>query len=178
VQTVPGPNRLVENLEAIRSLNPVLRTGALSEDLARLAAVLQGQTSIWKYRREALESQSAAAADGAVETSLQLARLWASEVVNRLKSKREIDQATRLAGLFQLVTPVSGAVVLETQQQYDQTGLKPVEPQTVPSIPEPTTAALVLVGVVLLAVLRRKLNRHRAINSSIANGEFPRARRG
>jgi len=166
IQTMPGPDRIIENLDGIRSLKPVLRTGSLSEDLARLFTSLEGTTKTWKLRREIVDSQSAAAADGAIEGSLQLARLWAKDAVQRLKSKRDIAQATQLAGLFHLVTPVSGAVVLETQQQYDQTGLKPVEPQTVPSIPEPSSGALVLLGVILLNVFRRKFGLQRSARSS------------
>jgi len=156
MQTTPGPNRVLENLEGIRSLRPAVRRGTVAEDLTRLIASLRGGTATWKIQREALDSQSVAAADGAIEGSLQLARLWANDAIKRLKAKREVEQATKLAGLFQLVTPVSGAVVLETQQQYAQTGLTPVEVQTVPSIPEPGIAALVLLGAVLMRVLHRR----------------------
>lgn len=156
IQTTPGPDRIIENLEGIRSLRSVVRQGSLAEDLARLAAALQGTTMTWKLQREALDSQIAAAADGAIEGSLQLARLWANDAIKRMKAKREVEPATKLAGLFQLVTPVSGAVVLETQQQYAQTGLTPVEIQTVPSIPEPGIGALVLVGLAMLMTRRRK----------------------
>lgn len=45
--------------------------------------------------------------------------------------------ATDLALRYHLVTPVSGAVVLETSQQYDEAGLRPVEKGSVPTIPEP-----------------------------------------
>ena len=57
---------------------------------------------------------------------------------------------------YQLVTPVSGAVVLETQAQYDQAGLKPVDPDSVPIVPEPETWMLIGVCLVVLltAVLR------------------------
>ncbi len=166
IQTTPGPDRIIENLDGVRSLKPVLRTGSLSEDLARLIASLQGITRTWRLEREVVESQRAAEADGAVETSLQLARLWANDAIGRMKAKREIEPATKMAGLFQLVTPVSGAVVLETQQQYAQTGLTPVEVQTVPSIPEPSIGALVLVGLGLLHIARRKLSPQPAVKSS------------
>jgi hypothetical protein len=162
IQTTPGPDRIIENLDGVRSLRPVLRIGSLSEDLARLIATIQGTTRTWKLARAVVDAQSAAEADGAMETSLHLARLWANDAIGRMKSKREIEPATKLAGLFQLVTPVSGAVVLETQQHYDQTGLQPVEVQTVPSIPEPSVGALVLAGLVLMQVARREANLRRS----------------
>jgi hypothetical protein len=49
------------------------------------------------------------------------------------------------------VTPISGAVVLETQAQYDQFGLRPVEAGTVPTIPEPEE--YLLFGVVLSLII-------------------------
>ena len=55
-----------------------------------------------------------------------------------------------MATLYQPVTPVSGAVVLETQQQYAKAGLQPVDAATVPAIPEPST--WVLLGLALLLV--------------------------
>jgi hypothetical protein len=167
IQTAPGPDRIIENLDGIRSLQPVMRTGSLSDDLARLIASLQGTTKAWTVRREVVATLSAAEADGAVEGSMHVARLWANDAIQQLKSKRQVEKATQLAGSFQLVTPVSGAVVLETQQQYDQTGLKPVEPQTVPSIPEPSTGAVVLLGLILLTFMRRKLGAQRPVKSSL-----------
>ena len=52
--------------------------------------------------------------------------------------------AVALASRYRLVTPVSGAVVLETQQQYDESRLTPVSQAqaTVPTVPEPHEWAL------------------------------------
>jgi|MDTC01.2.fsa_nt_gb hypothetical protein len=70
---------------------------------------------------------------------------------------------------YQLVTPNAGSVVLETQAQYDKHGLKqddkhglkqvdsattPMMP-TVPFVPEPSTATLLLSGSALLFRRRR-----------------------
>ena len=61
-------------------------------------------------------------------------------------TSEHLKDAEKLVVQLQLVTPVSGAVVLETQEQYDRHGLKPVDPATVPVVPEPGTAALLLLG--------------------------------
>jgi hypothetical protein len=62
----------------------------------------------------------------------------------------------KLAGEWQLVTPVSGAVVLENRQQFDEAGLTAVDPLTTPSVvPEPETWALLGVGTVVLLWLGR-----------------------
>lgn len=55
--------------------------------------------------------------------------------------------------------PLHGAVVLETQQQYDQFGLQPVNKNSVPTIPEPEFYLLlaVVLGVLIWLFGTRKL---------------------
>jgi hypothetical protein len=62
----------------------------------------------------------------------------------------------KLAAANQLVTPLTGAVVLETKEQYDRHGLKPADAMTVPAVPEPTALSLVGVAVVVCFLSRRK----------------------
>jgi hypothetical protein len=74
--------------------------------------------------------------------------------VQRLIQSRESEdraQAVVLASAYQIVTPISGAVVLEMQAQYDQAGLKPADPSKVPTIPEPEVWLLIFVVSGLLA---------------------------
>jgi hypothetical protein len=101
----------------------------------------------------------------AVETSDHLARLWANDEVRRIMVPGDTtltDAATSLAVRYQLVTPVSGAVVLETEQQYRANDLKPVAAGTVPTIPEPETVALMLIATVfILGLLYMKYGRGR-----------------
>jgi len=60
------------------------------------------------------------------------------------------------------VTPVSGAVVLESKQQYDESRLTPVSQATVPTVPEPHEWALALIACAALMWLvvgnRRRLS--------------------
>ena len=65
------------------------------------------------------------------------------------------EAAAELAISHQLVTPVSGAVVLETKQMYEDAGLTPVDAQTVPSVPEPETIWLLLVAGAVFVVASR-----------------------
>jgi hypothetical protein len=64
------------------------------------------------------------------------------------------------------VTPVSGAVVLETKAQYAEAGLAPTdgsEGPNVPTVPEPGTWALILsLALALLIARRRMLGARRA----------------
>jgi hypothetical protein len=89
-------------------------------------------------------------------TSGHLAKLWALERIAALSSShREADlaNAMRLAVDYQLVTPVSGAVVLENARQYQEAGLQPVDPATVPTIPEPEEWMLIVIVLFILAGL-------------------------
>jgi hypothetical protein len=156
LQTEPGPDRIVEQLENLRSLRSVLRMGALGHDLSELLAAMRGKTSSWKLRRFVAETEAAAQADHAVEGSLHIARLWANDSVKRLKSDRMLEEATKQAALFQLVTPVSGAVVLETMAQFTQHGLHPVDAESVPAVPEPGVGTLVIVGLLALRFARKQ----------------------
>jgi hypothetical protein len=87
----------------------------------------------------------------ALRASKQLERLWARDETLRLAKAHQRDAATKLAAANQLVTPLTGAVVLETQQQFTQHGLSPADPASVPAVPEP--GAFSLLGVGILAVL-------------------------
>ena len=159
VQSSPGPNRLLEKLDAATGVRSLLRTGDLEQDLRRLFATLApGQVAV-EMTRERVTPAGSAAEPGS-ESSLHLARLWAFDECARLRKRQHETEAMSLAVLYQLVTPVSGAVVLETQEQYDRAGLQPVPPSSVPMIPEPSGAALLLLAIGMIwfqRFVRRKL---------------------
>ena len=149
---------MAEKLDGIAALHSVLRLGDVRDDLQRLFTGLNGQTTRFELIRERKKLTGAETAVEGKETSLHLVRLWAAGEIARLCRERKIAEATRLAGVYQLVTPVSGAVVLETKAQYERAGLQPVPAESVPTVPEPTTWALLLAGLALLRVWsKRKL---------------------
>jgi hypothetical protein len=151
-QTQPGPNRIVEALDGLKGVRPVERLGELGDDLARLFDGWSGHASSLSVVRERTGPPSASTRPEGAETSMHLARLWAAEEVSRLCAARHFTEATQLAVRYQLVTPISGAVVLETQAQYQRAGLQPAPAESVPTVPEPSAGVLLLLGLMLFAV--------------------------
>jgi hypothetical protein len=86
---------------------------------------------------------------GAPKLSSHVVRLWARDEIQRLAASRSVAEAVKLAGQYQLVTPVSGAVVLETKAQFERAGLEPVSSDSVPTVPEPGTLALLGLAAIL-----------------------------
>jgi hypothetical protein len=146
VQTHSGPNRMLETLDGIKWVRSALRTGDLGDDLGRLFSSWNGQGTVFAWKRELMPAQGISRQSPAQESNLHLARLWAADEIGRLLHSRKTEAALQLAMRYQLVTPVSGAVVLETAAQYEQAGLKPVPPESVPAVPEPSTGLLLLLG--------------------------------
>lgn len=160
VQAANGADRIEEELDGVGSVKAVPRLGRLQSDLERLFAQLSGQRKALELVRVSEKLVKASASPNGKETSSHLARLWANDEVARLMTSQEKDaseKAVLVAAQYQLVTPVSGAVVLETAQQYERAGLQPVEAGTVPTIPEPEMVLLVaVVAAILLFVFFRQ----------------------
>lgn len=153
-QTELGPNYMLEKMDGHTHVRGMPRLGKVDEDLKRLTATWNPTGGTWVRTLEQRKSQPDAA--NTIEASDHLVRLWMRDELVRLRKGRHTDEAIPLATRYQLVTPVSGAVVLESDQQYTSNGLTPADPQTVPSIPEPTTFALVLLALGVLLMKRRK----------------------
>jgi hypothetical protein len=153
-----GPDRVSElfaDSPVLHVIPPLLGT---ADDLAGLLATWAGKGGELSWERSKLAGNSAVPA-GAVASSTHLIRLWAVDEVCRRaaeRSKDAVDDAIALARKWQVVTPVTGAVVLETQEQYKSAGLEDIDPATAPSsIPEPGLLWLLLTGVAVLWLTRR-----------------------
>jgi hypothetical protein len=155
VQTQPGPNRVLERLDGLKAVRAMLRLGDLGDDLTRLIKSWTNNAGTLEITRERVEPAAAQGHPEGTETSMHLARLWAAEEVARLSAARHAAEAMRVAARYQLVTPVSGAVVLETQAQYQSAGLQPVPAESVPVIPEPSGGVLLLIGLLFFAARYR-----------------------
>lgn len=149
LEAEPGPNRVQEALEPLAALRVLPVTGDLRQDLERqLAAWQPGAKEIRILR----QPQAPGARRQGPRTSDHPTRLWAAGEIERLLDQPKPDQkaATALALSYRLVTPVSGAVVLEKAEDYDEAGLDRPDNARVPTIPEPEEWALMLAVLALL----------------------------
>jgi hypothetical protein len=151
VPVEPAPNRLLEKLDGVPAVAGISHTTSLSDDLRRLF-------SSWTAGAQTFTISRTAVTDAGTEprSSSHVTRLWAFDEIQQLIRRRHNSGAIDLAALYQLVTPVSGAVVLENQQQFQQAGLTPVDASTVPSVPEPATWLLLAVALGMLGYFTRK----------------------
>jgi hypothetical protein len=140
----PGPNELLPDAPWTWGARSLPQTGALESDLTSFFARISGRTPAFTIHREPNQ-----ATEGLAKGSDHVARLWANDRVLELMRANPADNraaAVSLASQYQLVTPVSGAVVLETKQQYQESQLSPVSKNTVPTVPEPHEWALAIIA--------------------------------
>jgi hypothetical protein len=147
-----GPNTVLEQLNGIGAVKRLAGAGGKVDAVETQVAQWRGDRPAYGYRRW----QEAATGDVAgVEVGLDIARLWARDEVAWRAAQWDSaaqSEAQKIALAYQIVTPVSGAVVLETQQQYEQADLTPAAPETVPRvIPEPACVQILVLGGLLLA---------------------------
>jgi hypothetical protein len=148
-QVTPGPNLFAEQLG--RNMDSLNWSGDCQGDLRQFLEVCTGKRKAVDLRRE--ETRSVSSSGTAVRTSNHLARLWANDQVAKLTrtgKAKDWEQAVKIAAAYQIVTPVSGAVVLESQAQYKEAGLKPVDSDAVPTVPEPELPLLLILVSLLL----------------------------
>lgn len=153
----PGGNRILEDLFKFRAVRMGPRhaseSGRLEEWMDQLLTGDPQRQAVWSRLAEVSdELQGRKVWD-------QLARWWAAEQVRRMRRVQVSDpEKIALAAKYQLVTAYSGAVVLETDDQYRRLGLKPVDADAVPdvpAVPEPSVVIL-LMPAAMLALSRRR----------------------
>ena len=154
VALVAGPNRLAEALGKNGGLRSAPHMVDPGRELEGFLSGLRSESEFtgWNWSRRA----GPGGPDGAGQVWDQLARWWAIGEVGRIT---EHARAGELAARYQLVTPVSGAVVLETAEQYAQHGLEPVDGGAtphLPSVPEPSVGWLVMLAAMAAALGRRR----------------------
>jgi hypothetical protein len=151
-QAAPGPAFAVAGHPWFETARDVPPTGDAGADLAALIAQLAGGDG-WQVNRTLVAGPAGPA------SSTHIARLWgAGQLATAAAAQgKERSQAIDLAHRLNIVTPVSGAVVLETDAEYKNSGLAVPGSADVPAVPEPATWALIAIVVALLLwQLRRR----------------------
>lgn len=151
VAAAPGVVQFMENLDAYTEVVPVLVTDSVEATVTRIVQTGAATEGMPRFTFAETESDSNAGEHG---TNSHLVRLAALDQVMGLlqaHSPLEANAAGTIARRCRLVTPVSGAIVLETKAQYERHGLDDeADLNAVPAVPEPEEWLLII--VVLAAV--------------------------
>ena len=111
-----GSDQVLKTLDGINQVKSVARTNDLDTDLRRLFQRVTGQMTTIEWVRTTKTIESSPDPNEAIQTSNQLAKLWANDEVARIlgAGDESLNQAAMmLAGRYQIVTPVTDAVVFE-----------------------------------------------------------------
>ncbi|TQV74191.1 hypothetical protein FKG94_16420 [Exilibacterium tricleocarpae] len=150
----PGPNQLLAHGNWSLSARTLPRLATIADDLAGYFEIALSPARRYTYNR-----YQSAELEGITQGSAHIARLWARDRVGELVRQGDETQrqnAVDIAAAHQLVTAVSGAVVLENAGQYRANNLEPVAANSVPTIPEPEQWLLALVVVAIMLWLMRR----------------------
>jgi hypothetical protein len=153
-QPVAGRAFTISGNPWFETAKEIVPSADVKGDLRRVLSSTTGAAPSWRVTR----SVTAARSD---KGSRHIARLWAAGQIaaqgGAVGERREA--AIELARRLNLVTPLSGAVVLETDKDYDANGLPVPSAEEVPTVPEPGTWALLIALALFAAWLLRQRSR-------------------
>ncbi|MDZ4859079.1 MAG: hypothetical protein SGI88_08830 [Candidatus Hydrogenedentes bacterium] len=158
IEAIPGPNRMLEQCGDLQMLERIPVLESLDETIQFALKYRASGSMIAQF--ELNESDSAHQIEGMA--SGHVVRLAVNDAVGRAVRAHQtgaLDLLRPLAVETRLVTPLSGAVVLERAEQYAQHGLDPAKnEEAIPGVPEPHEWALMLVVclVVMFVILKRR----------------------
>lgn len=155
-----GINRVLENLSSEIRIHGQARPAEANELNASIQHLLQAKktTETWT----AIQAEDIP--ENATKVWDQLARWRVWREIQAAKHSKDLIQR---ASAYQLVTSVSGAVVLETKAQYKEFDLTQAELSTVPSIPatpEPSTILMLTLGATSILFRRKRKSRFSKID--------------
>jgi hypothetical protein len=155
-----GENVLLRELNGLPGVQSVPRAGSIAEDLRRFFANWQPGAREYIVERRAVPAGEMPG--DALRGSSHVVRLWAAEEAGRL-AESDRPRAAAVAAGHQIVTPWTGAVVLENAAQYRQNDLDPAKSGSTPAItPEPGTWVMIATGVCGLVIWRARSTRRAA----------------
>ncbi|MFN8578902.1 MAG: VIT domain-containing protein [Candidatus Sericytochromatia bacterium] len=150
-----GSNVITSNLESYKYFNQIPITGNFSQSLGSFIKSLVLDTNRLEFKRNNVLKTNESNEN---QASMHLEKIWANERVLNLLDNNNMKDSIKTASKYHIVTPVSGAVVLENKQQYIDNNIKPVKNSEVPIIPEPEEWLLIIVVslFIIYSVFNRK----------------------
>ncbi|HOO56169.1 MAG TPA: VIT domain-containing protein [bacterium] len=153
LQASNGTNIVVNELDGLTKFVRVPRSGNMKQDLEWLIKSFDVSSASIAIQRERIKKTNIEKNKYTKRTSNHLSRMWAKnqiEEILKTPGEKSRKEALLMSVEYGLVTPVSGAVVLETKKQYKDAGLNPITSSQIPTIPEPEVIILILVTLVVL----------------------------
>lgn len=146
-QQVEGPMFRLEGQPWFEKARIVTPSADPVSDIRQLLGTVTSTAPTWQVTRRQVAGSAASA-------SAHIARLWAGEELAVAPSTKQAERErfVGIANQLNIITPVSGAVVLETKKDYEANGLPVPSGDDVPSVPEPHEWAMMLI---LLAIAVR-----------------------
>jgi hypothetical protein len=127
LQMENGPNRTAEALDGIANVSriPIIISteAALKEFFSQLAG---GGSGEYEMSFEKTNASKVSALSKTEKSTIDLSPLWANQEIAKLRDMGATDKskyAVEIAKQYRVVTPVSGAVVLESDKDYRRFGL-------------------------------------------------------
>ncbi|HEY9677745.1 MAG TPA: VIT domain-containing protein [Drouetiella sp.] len=104
--------------DASPEFSSIARAGSVAQDLGRFFKSSGTEGVKVKVVREKIPNKHASGTSYAFPVASRLSTVWAAEEARKCIAVGEVDTAGQLGNVFRIITPVTGAVVLETQSDY------------------------------------------------------------
>lgn len=159
IQFAVGNNSITSDIKMYKYFNQIPVTGNLTESIENfIRKISVSNTEIVFNRENIVKGGESSESSSNNQSSLHLEKIWANEKVYNLLENNKENEAVKIASNYHIVTPVSGAVVLENKKQYQDNNLVPVKNSEVPTVPEPEEWLLIIVVILFMiyTLLKRK----------------------
>lgn len=129
LQLQPGPVSTLMKLQS-QDVSHMLTTipvhhRDVADDVANLLAEWKSGAKTLTMKRTSTTTSGGVPVITDAEAVAQLNSLWAKDFDEQLLAKEQDGRAVQFASASHIITPVTGAVVLESQKEYDKWRLKP-----------------------------------------------------
>jgi hypothetical protein len=122
-QVAPGPNEVIKSLDQTTALIQIPRLSTVSQDLSSLFDRLSGKAITYDIERSFVAPSNTPAP--LAKHASEVAQLYVSNLVfSNVSNRAERRKYGALAESHRLVTPLTSALVLENEANYDRYGVQ------------------------------------------------------